>query len=100
MTREECLIAVSNAFSGASVWAVVGFWNVCIETTPKRELVLSNWFISQNIEKNGLSPEEFTEILQSIKDDEWSKDKNGNLLKSYGFPSNLMSLAKNVFPKA
>ncbi|MDD5581468.1 MAG: hypothetical protein PHY16_19655 [Methylobacter sp.] len=56
MTRDECLLAISNAFSGTCVWAVVGFWNVFVETTPKRELVLSNWFVSQNIEKKRRVP--------------------------------------------
>lgn len=99
MTRDECLCAISNAFGGARVWAVVGFWNVIIETTPKRQIVLTEWFVKQNINKDGLLPEEFTEILKSTKDDEWHRDKDGNLLKLYGFPSNFMSSVRDSFPK-
>lgn len=98
MTRDECLGAISTAFGGVYVWAFVGFWNVIIETSPKRELVLTNWFVHQNIDKDGLRPEEFVEILRSIKENDWFKAEDGSLLKVYGFPSNLGSLVRDSYP--
>ena len=88
MTRDECLCAISNAFDGVEVWAVVGSWNIHIETKPRRELILSEFFVKKNIDNDGLSKDEFTEIIKSMKGD-WFKDKDGGLLMAYGFPSNI-----------
>lgn len=96
MTRDECLLAISNAFDGSQVWAVVGFWNIHIETEPKRELVLSNWFVSQNIDKDGVVPEELTEIIKGIRDEDWFVGKNGTLLMCYGFPSGFSAAQRDT----
>lgn len=94
MTRDECICAISDVFGGVYTWAVEGFWNIHIETVPKRQLILSDWFVRRNIKREGLTTEEFKEILKSIKDDEWAKEKDGSLMKSFGFPSNVASVAK------
>lgn len=97
MTRDECLGAISTAYGGVQVWAVVGFWNVIIETSPKRELILSNWFVHQHIDKDGLLPEEFIENLRATKEKDWFKAEDGSLLKGYGFPSNFGSMARDSY---
>ncbi len=99
MTRDECLGAISAAFDDVQVWAVVGFWNVNIETSPKRELSLTQLFVDQNIDKDGLLPEEFTEAIKSINENDWLKAKDGSLFKIYGYPSDFTSFAKNGFPR-
>jgi|GEM_PF-2085913 len=95
MTRDECLVAISTAFGGAHVFAAVGSWNVIIETLPKRELILTDWFVQQNIDKDGLLPEEFTKILRTIKENDWLEVRDGNLRKVFGFPTNLESMVRD-----
>lgn len=98
MTREECLMAISEAFNGVQVWAVVGFWNVHIETEPKKEIILSNWFVSQNIDKDGILPEELTEIIRGIREEDWFVGKDGSQLMCYAFPSGLSASRDIVNP--
>ena len=79
MTRDECLAAISNV-CGAKVWAVVGYWNVQIETQPPRTIVLSQRFVEANINGNGMSQGDFEEHLKAIPDSRWATEANGNLL--------------------
>ena len=66
MTRDECLSAVSTAFGGAFASAKQGYWQIRIETTPRRTLVLSKDFVQQNIIENRMKAEEFQHRIQEI----------------------------------
>lgn len=80
MTRDECLSAVSTAFDGAFAWAKQGYWQIRIETTPLRTLVLSRDFVQKNIFENRMKAEEFQHLIQEIPFVRWSIDENGSLL--------------------
>jgi len=80
MTRDECLGVASTAFGGAFAWAKRGYWQIKIETTPLRTLVLSKDFVQRNIFENEMPAEEFLGILKSIPSEHWSIDEEGCLL--------------------
>jgi hypothetical protein len=80
MTRDECLGAASAAFGGAFAWAKRGYWQIKIETTPLRTLVLSKDFVQKNIFEDYMCAEEFVRMLQTIPSEHWSIDEEGYLL--------------------
>ena len=80
MTRDECLGAASTAFGGAFAWAKRGYWQIKIETTPLRTLVLSRDFVQRNIFENDMPAEEFVGILKNIPVEHWSVDEEGCLV--------------------
>ncbi len=80
MTRDECLGAASAAFGGAFAWAKRGYWQIKIETTPLRTLVLSKDFVQKNIFENAMPADTFLGVLQSIPSEHWSIDEEGCLL--------------------
>jgi hypothetical protein len=80
MTRDECLGAASSAFDGAFAWAKRGYWQIKIETTPLRTLVLSKDFVQKNIFEDQMKAEEFQRLIQDIPSDQWSTGEDGCLL--------------------
>ena len=80
MTRDECLGAASAAFGGAFAWAKRGYWQIKIETTPLRTLVLSKDFVQKNIFEDEMKAEEFQQLIQEIPSVQWSIDEDGWLL--------------------
>ncbi|HSY29951.1 MAG TPA: hypothetical protein VK832_20740 [Burkholderiaceae bacterium] len=80
MTRDECLGAASAAFGGAFAWAKRGYWQIKIETTPLRTLVLSKDFVQKNIFEDEMKAEEFQQLIQGIPSVQWSIDEDGCLL--------------------
>jgi len=80
MTRDECLGAASIAFGGAFAWAKRGYWQIKIETTPLRTLVLSKDFVQKNIFEGDMRAEEFVRMLQTIPAEHWSIDEEGCML--------------------
>lgn len=80
MTRDECLGAASAAFDGAFAWAKRGYWQIKIETTPLRTLVLSKDFVQRNIFENEMPADTFLGILRNIPSEHWSVDEEGRLL--------------------
>lgn len=85
MTRDECMKIVSAAFNGVQVWAVVGFWDIKIETTPKRTLILSAGWVEKNIQPvgepvMGITPNELQEKLETMTDNQWGREADGSLI--------------------
>ena len=79
MTRDEVLLAVNRVF-GAEAWAVAGFWDIKIETTPKRTLMLSTEWVERHINSGTMTVEELEDRLRSISDDQWLRDNSDNLV--------------------
>lgn len=73
------MIAINRVY-GAKAWAVLGYWNIQIETQPPRTIVLSQRFVAANIERNGMSPEDLEAHLKGIPDSRWAIESNGSLL--------------------
>lgn len=81
MTRDECIGAASAAFGGAFAWARRGYWQIKIETTPLRTLVLSKDFVQKNIFEGEMEADAFKRMLQDIPSTNWSADQDdGSLL--------------------
>jgi len=81
MTRDECIGAASAAFGGAFAWARRGYWQIKIETTPLRILVLSKDFVQKNIFEGEMEADAFKRMLQDIPSTNWSADQDdGSLL--------------------
>jgi hypothetical protein len=80
MTRDECIGAASAAFGGAFAWARRGYWQIKIETTPMRTLVLSKDFVQKNIFEDEMKADMFQQMLQNIPMTQWSADQDGSLL--------------------
>lgn len=80
MTRDECLIAVSNAFNGARAEAVVGFWNVRVSTTPAREVIITSRFLAENVFGGGMTPAELTSHIKAIPDTKWATQPDGLMI--------------------
>lgn len=76
MTREDVMLAVNKVF-GVNAWAVVGFWNVHIDTTPKREIIFTADWVRTHIdsETSTLTPDELEEQLQMLSGDDWHDNK-------------------------
>ena len=77
--------AVSAAFGGVPVWAVVGFWDIKIETTPNRTLILSTGWVESNIQPTGntpigITPEDLQEKLEGMTDNHWGREADGNFI--------------------
>lgn len=81
MTRDECMNAINRVY-GARAWAVVGYWNIQVETQPPRTIVLSQRFVATNIDGNGMSPEDLEAHFKAIPDSQWATESNGSLLLS------------------
>lgn len=79
MTRDECLGAASAAFGGAFAWAKRGYWQIKIETTPLRTLVLSKDFVQKNIFEDEMEAQKFQRLIQDIPTGHWSTDEDGCL---------------------
>jgi hypothetical protein len=80
MTRDECLGAISAAFGGVKVEAVVGYWNVRIYSVPARELILESSFVAQHVHGDGMTPGELSEYIKIIPDSRWAKHDDGVLM--------------------
>jgi hypothetical protein len=80
MTRDECFAAISRAFDGAKVTAVVGFWNVRVATDPAREIVLSQRFVQANVFDSQMNSNELTEHLKNIPGSRWYAGDYGDLV--------------------
>lgn len=78
--RNRYLAAVSAAFDDAFTLSPSGTWQVIVESTPKREIVLMPSFVSRNITGGAMQPGDLTKHLQSISDSAWAKHKNGTLM--------------------
>jgi hypothetical protein len=76
---------VSAAFGDVQVWATVNSWDIKIETTPKRTLVLSDEWVTKNIQPagqpaKGILPDELQEKLATMTENQWARESNGNLV--------------------
>jgi len=80
MTRDECLIAVSNAFDGTRAEAVIGFWNVRLSTTPGREVIFTPHFLNENVLGGRMTPEELTSYIKAIPDTRWATQPDGLMI--------------------
>lgn len=80
MTRDECLGAVSSAFGGVRAWAGIGFWNIHLDSTPPREVVLMSRFVEANVSGSGMTPDALTSHLKGISAAEWATTAQGGLL--------------------
>lgn len=80
MTRDECLIAVSNAFDGARVQAVVGFWNMRVSTTPAREVIITPRFLEENVLGGRMTSDELTDYIKAIPDTKWATQDDGLMI--------------------
>lgn len=80
MTRDECLIAVSNAFEGARAEASVGFWNVRVSTTPAREVIITSRFLDENVLGGRMTPAELTDYIKAIPDTRWATQPDGLMM--------------------
>lgn len=78
MTRDETLAVASLVF-GVKVWAVVGYWDIKVETVPARTLIFTNDWVERNIESGYLQTDNFEQMLRGIQDSKWLKDSNGEL---------------------
>lgn len=79
MTRNECMAAI-NSIYGAKAWAVVGYWNIYVDTHPPRTIVLSQRFVATNIDRNGISQDCFEKHVKAIPDSQWATESSGSLL--------------------
>lgn len=77
MRRDECLTAISEAFDGVKVEAVVGYWNVRINSDPPRQLVLMGSFVAKHIKAEGMTQAELRDQIKSIPDSMWAKQSDG-----------------------
>lgn len=80
MTRDECLCAISDAFNGVRVEAVVGYWNVHVSTTPAREVIITQSFLEKNVHGGGMTKEELTNHIKSIPNSRWAKREDGLMI--------------------
>jgi hypothetical protein len=78
--RNRYLAAVSAAFDDAFTLSPSGTWQVIVESTPKREIVLMPTFVTRNITGGAMQPSDLTKHLQSIPDSAWSTHENGTLV--------------------
>lgn len=76
MTKEGVLHVINKVF-GAEAWASVGFWNVLIETQPRREIVFTADWVHMHIDSDTstLSPNDLEVRLRMLSDDDWHLDK-------------------------
>ncbi len=80
MTRDDVLNAVSSAL-GARATAVVGFWNVLVETTPPREVVFTADWVTRCVEGADESAVvKLEERLRNASDEDWLMDPRSGLL--------------------
>ena len=80
MNRDECFIAISNAFDGAHAGASFGFWNVSVSTTPPREVVITSRFLEENVLGGRMTPVELTAYIKAIPDTKWATQPNGLMI--------------------
>lgn len=79
MTRDDVLMAVNAAFD-ARCEASIGFWNVRVETTPKREIVFSADWVVLHVNDSSDQIENLVERLKNIRADQWHEDKTSGTL--------------------
>ena len=72
------MVAINNVY-GAQAWAVVGYWNIQIETQPPRTIVLSQRFVEANVDGKGMSQSDFENHLKAIPESQWATENNGSL---------------------
>ena len=76
MTKDECMAAMNKAF-GAPVVAGAQSWDFMVETTPVKFVTLLKTFVDANIEKEGMTKEEFLNILSAPDRRHWATLPNG-----------------------
>ena len=76
MTRDECMAAMNAAF-GVTVIAATDSWDFKIETNPVKFVTLMKTFVESNIDKEGMTKEEFLEILAAPDRRNWATLPNG-----------------------
>lgn len=80
MTRDDVLVAVNKAF-GVRAEAVIGFWNVRIDTTPPREVVFTADWVERHVNDSPESTVALEQMLRNLSDEYWLIDqKTGNLI--------------------
>jgi hypothetical protein len=79
-TRDRYLLAISAAFNNVYTYSPCGTWQVIVESTPKREILLMPSFVARNIAGGGMQPGDLTKHLNSIQDDSWAKNADGTLM--------------------
>lgn len=77
MTRNEILLAINKAF-GANAWAVVGYWNIQIETVPARQLILGDVWVKK-LSDGEMTADEFERALRGLQGSHWMMDTDGTL---------------------
>lgn len=76
MTRNDCVTAMNEAF-GAPVVAGAETWDFMIETTPIKFVTLLKTFVDANINKDGMTKEEFLAILSAPDRRHWATFPGG-----------------------
>ena len=79
MTRDECLLAISAAFGHTKVYSPIDTWQVIVETSPRREIIMMPSFVMRNIDGSGMQPDGLTTHLQDIGESGWAKRQDGTL---------------------
>jgi hypothetical protein len=77
VTRDECLQAISEAFDGVKVEAIVGDWNVRVESVSVRQLLLTNTFVAKHVDGAGMTPEQLSATIKAIPHSGWVRNENG-----------------------
>jgi len=75
MTRDECLVAVGEAFDGAEVWAGIDSWTLTVESVPIRKIQLLPSFVKTHIDADGMSPAELTAMVSPQRAGAWQEVK-------------------------
>ena len=78
MDRDECLTAIDEVFD-AYVEAHIDTWDIHVKSDPPRNIVLSKAFVAANITADGLSREDFVDLLRKTPTGAWHKRGNGTL---------------------
>jgi hypothetical protein len=78
MTRDECLTAIDEVY-GAFTFAPIDSWDIVVESTPTRNIVLAPSFVDANITGNKMTRASFLSLLQKTPDSAWQPQKNGSL---------------------
>jgi len=76
MTRDECMVAMNEAF-GAPVVAGSQSWDFMVETKPVKFVTLMKTFVDAHIDSDGMTKEEFLTILSAPDRRHWATLPNG-----------------------
>jgi hypothetical protein len=82
MKRQDLLNAISEVFDGAQVTALDYNWHISVATTPEKELVFSRQWVTNHIDQDGMTIEQFKTWLNITKLDHfWSRLNDGRMTR-------------------